>query len=139
MDAYPQPPEGVTFLVFDGTCDFCTAIASGLRWLDRRRQLYIAPFQWEWVLEQTGLTVAECEQAAWAVTPDGARHRGADAINVALDGLIGWGQVCSKMYNLPLIRRVQDVCYQWIATHRSRFPGVTPAISGECPWKPQRE
>jgi len=113
-------------------------MASGLRWLDRRRRLYIAPFQWEWVLKRTGLTVAECEQAAWAVTP-GGRHRGAGAMNAALDEIIGWGHVCTRMYNLPLIRSVQDVCYQWIAANRSRFPGVTPAVRAEQPWKPQRD
>jgi len=101
--------------------------------------LYIAPFQWEWVLAYAGLTVAECERAAWAVTPDGAKHRGAASVNVAFDALIGRGRICSRMYNLPLIRQGQDWLYRFIAKHRSRFPGVTPAIAADRPWKPQRE
>ena len=50
--------------------------------------LYIAPSNWVGVGgERTGLTVAECEQAALAVTP--AADSRAGAMNAALDEIIG--------------------------------------------------
>lgn len=107
-----------------------------LRRLDRRHRLYLAPFQWEWLCTATGLSVAACEQAAWAVTPDGSRYRGAAAINVALDQLLGWPGLGYRLYKVPLIRQLQDRIYQWVVTNRHHFPGVTPALAQEEPWQP---
>lgn len=130
------PPDR-TILIFDGTCDFCTACAAGLRRLDRGRRLYIVPFQWEWARTQVGLTLPDVEAAAWAILPTGERRRGAAAINAALDIVLGTC-VCSKMYNHPPTRRLQDRMYEWIARQRRRFPGVTPAIEQIPPWRPER-
>lgn len=83
------------------------------------------PFQKRGVPEAAGLTRAQCEQAAWAVTPDGRRFRGAGAVNAALTWAVG----CPAflwIYRLPLVRQVQDALYDWIAANRSRLPGVTP-------------
>ncbi|MEZ4679221.1 MAG: DCC1-like thiol-disulfide oxidoreductase family protein [Caldilineaceae bacterium] len=113
-------------------------MATWLRRLDRRRKLYLAPFQWSWLIQEVGLTTEECEQAAWAVTPDGTRYRGAAAISIAVDHLIGWPPIFYTIYRLPLIRGVADYFYQWVADHRSRFPGTTPAVDQLHPWQPYR-
>jgi predicted DCC family thiol-disulfide oxidoreductase YuxK len=99
-----------------------------LRRLDCRHRLYLAPFQWEWLRIEAGLSVLACEQAAWAVMPDGSRYHGAAAINVALDQILGGSAICYQLYQVPLIRQLQDSLYQWVVEHRHRFPGVTPAI-----------
>ncbi len=83
-----------------------------------------------------GLTQAACDQAAWAITPDGEKRRGAEAVNTALDALIGWGG-CDWLYRRPGIRPLQDAIYQWIADHRGRLPGVTPALAQPGGWRPQ--
>jgi hypothetical protein len=99
--------------------------------------LYIVPFQWEWALTQVGLTRPDAEAAAWVILPTRARLRGAAAINAALDIVFGT-RVCSKMYNHPPTRRLQDRIYDWIAKRRGRFLGVTPAIEQIPPWRPEQ-
>ena len=110
----------------------------GVRRLDRRRRLLVVPYQWDWALRSAGLTRHECIQAVWAVSPNGQKHSGAAAFNVVLDTLLGDGRVCYRMYRLPLIRRVEDGMYAFIARNRSRLPGATPAIDQPTPWRPRR-
>jgi len=83
------------------------------------------PFQRSGVPTAHGLSVAECEAAAWAVTPDGARHRGAGAVNAALAAALGT-RLPLRLYAVPGIRQAQDRVYAWVAAHRHRFPGDTP-------------
>ena len=107
-----------------------------LRRLDRRRKLYIAPFQWAWLLAEVGLTTAQCEEAAWAITSDEVHYRGAAAISIALDHAIGRSAIFYRIYKLPLIQSIGDRTYQWVANHRSQLPGVTPAVDQSAPWNP---
>ena len=88
------------------------------------------------MLDQVGLTVVQCEQAAWAVTPDRRRFRGAEAISVALDEILGW-RIFQWIYRRPPLTRLMDRLYQWIADNRSRFPGVTPAVDRPDGWQPE--
>lgn len=85
-----------------------------------------------------GLTTAECEEAAWAITPDRALHKGAAAINIVLDRIFGELGLFSMLYSLAWMQRLQDRAYQWVAEHRSHFPGVTPAIDWQEPWQPTK-
>jgi predicted DCC family thiol-disulfide oxidoreductase YuxK len=95
--------------------------------LDRGHRVMVAPFQKPGVPAAYGLTVPQCERAAWAVTttPHLRRYRGAGAINAALSAALGtpWPL---RLYRLPGIRHVQDAVYAWIVGNRSRFPGITP-------------
>ena len=84
-----------------------------------------------------GLTTAECEQAAWAVTADGTRFRGAAALNIVLDALLGTAGFCFGMYKVPLMQRVQDGTYNWVVRNRRRLPGATPATESSKPWQPE--
>ena len=85
----------------------------------------IAPFQRTGVPESVGLTLAECEQAAWAITADGRRYRGAAAINAVLATALGFA-LPLRVYELPLIRPFQDWMYIRVARNRHRLPGVKP-------------
>lgn len=71
------------------------------------------------------MTVAECERAAWAVAPDGAKYRGAGAVEMALAVALGT-TLPYRFYILPGIRQIQDRVYAWVAEHRGRLPGDTP-------------
>ena len=61
-------------LVFDGTCGFCTRSVRLLEALDRNRRVTAMPFQKSGVPASVGLTLEECEAAAWAIAPDGDRY-----------------------------------------------------------------
>ena len=111
--------------LFDGSCNFCTACTDIFRLLDRRHRLQCLPFQAPNVLQQYGLTIAQCEQAAWAVLPSGQLYRGAQAINLALDTCIGLS-IFEKIFHLPGIGRFEEQVYSWVAAHRQWFPGVRP-------------
>jgi predicted DCC family thiol-disulfide oxidoreductase YuxK len=93
--------------------------------LDRRRRVTAVPFQKPGTPEAHGLTVADCERAAWAIPPDGHRYPGAAGINVTLAAMAGT-RLPWLVYRLPGVRQGQDWLYAWVARNRSRFPGVTP-------------
>ena len=98
-----------------------------VRALDRHRRVTAVPFQASGTPAAHGLTVAECEAAAWAVTPDPGRrrYRGAAAVNAALAVALGtWLPV--RFYELPGVRRIQDAVYAWVARNRSRLRGDVP-------------
>jgi len=93
--------------------------------LDRYRRVTAVPSQKPGVCASAGLTAEECAASVWAVALDGRCCRGAEAINVvlavALDTRFPLG-----LYKLPLVRRLQDLIYYWVAANRGRLPGDEP-------------
>lgn len=125
--------EQVT-LVFDGRCGVCTRSVRMIKWLDGKRRVIAVPYQMPGVPASVGLTVEACKEAAWAVTPEGDRHRGAGAVNLVVAVALGTNLPCA-FYRLPLVKRVQDSVYDWIAANRRMLPGDEPHCSqhpGEC-------
>jgi predicted DCC family thiol-disulfide oxidoreductase YuxK len=116
---------GEIVLIFDGRCGFCTRAARWIRSWDRRGRVRLVPCQRPGAPERYGLTRAQCEEAAWAITPDGRRHRGAAAVLAALGGALGWPGLL-RLYAFPPIRWLADGLYEQIARHRGRLPGVRP-------------
>ncbi len=72
--------------------------------------------------QRWGLTLVECEEAAWAVEPGGRRHRGAGAVNAAIAWALGLA-LPMHLYALPGVRQIQDAVYAWVARHRSASAG----------------
>ncbi len=112
-------------LIFDGTCDLCTACITALYTLDWRRRMLFAPFQRPGLPEAAGLTYAQCVRSVWAILPDGRRLSGAAAVSAALDQptvlpLFTW------LARLPGVARLEEAAYDWIARNRSHLPGVRP-------------
>ena len=99
-----------------------------LKALDRNRRVTVIPYQKPGVAEEFGLTLEECKAAAWTLTPDGRRHRGAGAINMVLAVALGIN-LPHTFYRLSLVRRTQDFAYDWVAANRSRLPGDEPYCS----------
>ena len=95
----------------------------------------VVPFQQPGVPEAHGLTLAQCEAAAWAVTPEPnrARYRGAGAIDAALAVALGT-RVPLWLYQVPGIRQLQDAVYALVARIRGRLPGDAPY----CEQRPDR-
>ena len=121
-------------LVFDGRCGLCTRFVRVMQRLDRKRRITAVPYQKPGVPTSVGLTAEACRKAAWAVTPEGHHHRGAEAVNLALAVALGT-RLPHALYRLPLIRGAQDRAYDWIAANRHRLPGDEPHCSrypGEC-------
>jgi predicted DCC family thiol-disulfide oxidoreductase YuxK len=112
-------------LVFDGTCGFCTRSVYVLQRFDHAGRISIYPFQAPGVRERFGLSLEDCERAAWAIAPDGRRFGGAAAINMALAVALGV-PLPMLFYVLPGMQQLQDVTYTLVARNRSKLPGVTP-------------
>ena len=96
--------------------------------LDRNRRVTAVPSQKPGVCASAGLTVKECEASVWAAAPDGRRYRGAEAINVVLAVTLGT-RLPLGLYKLPLVRRLQDLTYDWIAANRGKLSGDEPYCS----------
>ena len=116
-------PDRLT-LIFDGECGFCTRSARFVRALDRSGRVTVVPFQKPGVPAAAGLTRAECEGAAWAVTPAGQRYAGAAAV-IALAVALRT-RLPLVVYQLPLIHPLADWIYAWVAANRQHLPGDTP-------------
>lgn len=112
-------------LIFDGTCDLCTACVTALYALDWRRRMLFAPFQRAGLPEAAGLTYAQCERSVWAILPDGQRLSGAAAISAALDQLTVL-PLFTWLARLPSLARLEEAAYVWVARNRSHLPGVRP-------------
>ena len=123
-----------SLIIFDGSCDFCTACVTALRKLDWRHRLRFAPFQRPGIPESAGLTFTQCEQAVWMVPPSGEVVSSAHAVNAAL-AQVTVVPLSLWLYRLPGVRQVEEALYRWVARHRSAFPGVTPhcaSYPGDC-------
>lgn len=96
-----------------------------MRALDRHHRVTVVPFQEAGAPAAHGLTRAECEAAAWAVTPDRRRYPAAAAINLTVAVALGTG-LPLWLYVLPGIRQLQERAYGWVAANRSRLPGDRP-------------
>jgi predicted DCC family thiol-disulfide oxidoreductase YuxK len=102
--------------------------------LDRHRRVTAVPFQKSSVPASVGLTLEECEAAAWAIAPDGDRYRGAEAVNAVVAAALG-STLPLLLYSLPGIRQLLDFIYYLVASNRSRLPGDRPYCAqhpGEC-------
>ncbi len=99
-----------------------------MRWvkaLDRNRRVTVAPYQKAGVPASVGLSLEQCEEAAWAVTQDGRRYRGAAAVNASLAVALGV-RLPLSFYELPGIGWLQERVYDLVAANRYRLPGDVP-------------
>ena len=85
----------------------------------------VVPYQKPSAPASAGLSVKQCEEAAWAVSPDGRRYRGAGAINASLAVATGV-ELPLLLYALPGIRQLEDLSYAFTAAVRGKLPGVEP-------------
>lgn len=107
-------------VVYDGECRVCSAL---VRWLEKRlgTRLEALPYQVPGVIERLGLTRREAETAVWTVGPNGELASGADAINRLLYEAGGIWRWVARLYDLPGLRRLEDLGYGWFTRHRHRF------------------
>lgn len=100
-----------------------------MRALDRNHRVTVVPYQKPGVPASAGLTVEQCEKAAWAVGPGEASGRrcwrGAGAINASLAVALGV-RLPLSFYELPGVSLLQKRVYGLIAANRGRLPGDEP-------------
>ena len=114
-------------LIFDGDCGFCTASANVMRrWI--RPRCGIEP--WQRVdIASFGLTPEECTTAVQFVDADRTVRSGSRAVMAMLrTAPVPW-PLLGQAGDLPGVAQVADRVYRWIAAHRDRFPGSTPACA----------
>jgi predicted DCC family thiol-disulfide oxidoreductase YuxK len=80
--------------------------------------------------ERVKLSKAEVDRAVWVVTRDGQYYEAAAAINRVLQELPRWAWL-ARLYALPIIKRLEEWGYAWIATHRHHFARWYSAVP-EC-------
>jgi predicted DCC family thiol-disulfide oxidoreductase YuxK len=113
-------------LLFDGDCAFCTSSA---RWLERRAISAARVLPWQRTdLAELDVTEAECEAAVQWV--DGDHHSaGSDAIaDYLTTSTWAWRRVGGVLRSAP-VRPLAGLVYGWVARHRGRLPGGTPACA----------
>lgn len=77
------------------------------------------------MLERTGVTGPEAEQAAWTALPDGTRVGGARAIALAL--AVGRDASWPTLpWRVPGVPWMLDRVYGVVAANRTRIPGEEP-------------
>lgn len=112
-------------LYFDGVCGMCTRAVTALARRDRTGALRIRPFQESGTAELLGLTDAEMRRSSWWLDSSGAVYGGAEGVNAALSAALG-NRLPLLIYRLPGVGALQRAVYRYVATHRYRFPGITP-------------
>lgn len=95
--------------------------------LNTRNRFDILPWQTPGLLARAGLTEQQCMEAAWFVDAVGRPHRGAAAMNAAIEALGGIYRLVASAYRVPGLRQLEDVAYAWIARNRHRLPGASDA------------
>lgn len=118
------PPPHVT-LIFDGSCGFCTSSVHSIRALDRDGRVTAVPYQKPGTPEEHGLSLAQCETTIWTITPERDRRSGAAAINTAL-AVVLETRLPLRLYEAPVMGRLQERAYSFIARNRRRLPGDAP-------------
>ncbi len=102
-----------------------------MRVFDRNRRVTVVPYQKSGVPDWAGLTVEQCEKAAWAVEPGEVsgrprrRWRGAGAINASLAVALGV-RLPLSFYELSGINSLQERVYDLVVANRDRIPGEEP-------------
>lgn len=127
-------------LLFDGDCGFCSTSARFTRrWIDRKHRFDIEPFQTfsSAQLAAWGLDAQRCGESLHFVAgptghapgPHPRAYAGAAAMAATLRaGAPGW-RPAGMLLAAPGISGLAERAYRWVAAHRYRLPGGTPACA----------
>ncbi|MFN2539712.1 MAG: thiol-disulfide oxidoreductase DCC family protein [Mycobacteriales bacterium] len=116
----------MTTLVYDGDCGFCTTCVQAMERL-RIRADAVIPWQ-QADLDGLGLTAQECTESVQWIGEDGSHRRGHEAIAALLVANRRWKPV-GRLLTAPGISWAAAKVYAWVAAHRTRLPGGTPACA----------
>lgn len=117
------------WVLYDGECAFCRAVADLMRARLENRGFKFAPLQSEWVAERLGLGPEEVLSEMKVVKADGQVLGGAEAV-VYLAQFYGWGWVVRGVDGLPGGRAFLERGYRWVAERRHCKAGVCALKKG---------
>jgi predicted DCC family thiol-disulfide oxidoreductase YuxK len=112
-------------LVFDGDCGFCSTV---VRFTIRRVRPGLEADPWQRSdLADLGLTETACREAVQYRDRAGAWHAGAAAVVMLLqEGDRPWSSL-GRVSSWRGVIQLLEFAYRWVAGHRHRLPGGTPA------------
>jgi len=114
-------------LVYDGDCGFCSTSA---RFIERRIPTRATVVAWQHLdLAEIGLTPERCVEALQWVGADGSRGSGPVAVGYLLRDAGMWWKPLGWLLLAPPVRWLAWPVYRWVARHRDRLPGGTPACA----------
>jgi predicted DCC family thiol-disulfide oxidoreductase YuxK len=114
-------------LIFDGDCGFCSA---SVRFIERHIPTRARMVPWRRAdLAELGLTAEECAAAVQWVGADGRRGAGPVAVGYLLQGAGRWWKPLGWLMVTPPGRWLAWPAYRWVARHRYKLPGGTPACA----------
>jgi len=105
------------WVLYDGDCSRCSALAHFFRPALRRRGFLIAPLQSLWVPSALAMGPRELLQEMRVFTAHGELYSGADAV-VYLARHIAWAWPLWALAQLPGAMPVLGALYRWVAAHR---------------------
>ncbi|MFN3650512.1 MAG: thiol-disulfide oxidoreductase DCC family protein [Armatimonadota bacterium] len=116
------PPDGKTWVLWDGECGFCRRTVQWLERRDRAQQFHTLPYQSAPSPPMTPELERACERAVHVITPEGRLLRAGRASLYLLQH-VGWGPLAALLCWPPFIWVVEAV-YWLVARNRgfvSRF------------------
>ena len=119
--AIPQLPSGlIGWVLYDGDCGICRAIAKRAGGLVLRRGFAIAPLQQEWVAEELGIPPAEVAKDFRLIYSDGRRFVGADVYREILKRST-WSWPIYLFSIAPGFSQIFNLLYATFRDNRGRF------------------
>lgn len=128
-NAFP-PTYAHGYVLYDGSCGFCSWWIPRLERVLSRAGLAIAPLQEPWVRHAVNLPIDELTQEIRIALRDGTTISGADAYLYAMRR-IRWLKPLGALLSLPGLRWITARAYQLVS--RNRF-----TISRVCGWEPPK-
>jgi predicted DCC family thiol-disulfide oxidoreductase YuxK len=119
------------WVLYDGTCGFCSRWVPFWSRLLESHRIGIAPLQEPWVRQRVGNPTEAWTDDLRVLEAGGRIHSGADAYRYALRR-IPWAWPFELAARVPVGRRIFDAAYRAIARNRyriSRACGLTPALT----------
>lgn len=116
MERSPQ----AGWVLYDGTCGFCTRWANFWSGTLKKHGFDIAPLQSDWVVERLKLPVKELEREIRLLPPDGGQVTGADVYRYVMKR-VWWMWPFYLLSVLPLLRNIFDWGYRTVAANRHWF------------------
>jgi predicted DCC family thiol-disulfide oxidoreductase YuxK len=77
-------------------------------------------------MAELGLSDQDGAAQAWFVDDASRLSGGAEAVNNALR-FIWWARPFAVLYQLPLLKQIEDRIYLWVVANRGRLPGAAPS------------
>lgn len=123
-------------LIYDGDCGFCTrSVRLAVRLPVRMR---VQPWQ-EADLPALNVTEARAAHEVLWIDRSGRVFGGAAAVAELLRSSSAPWPLLGGLMSAPLLRTLADRLYRWVADHRHRLPGATPACQLPPDQRPHRD